>query len=176
ERKGQAVRENTEGQRDKEIIRHCGIGGVIFWPHGQNITPCKDIAISFQNLFPASGRSTIAHAVEMALFNASIRTYVLDGDDVRHGINGDLGFSREERGENLRRIVELSKLFVDAGILVLAAFLSPYKTERDYVKKQFEKDNFLEIYVKCSRRYPAILGEPFRRADNKVEWIKKVAF
>jgi adenylylsulfate kinase len=90
----------------------------------------------------------------MELFNASIRTYVLDGDDVRHGINGDLGFSREERGENLRRIVELSKLFVDAGILVLAAFLSPYKTGRDYVKKQFEKDNFLEIYVKCSRRYP----------------------
>jgi len=98
----------------------------------------------------ASGKSTIAHLVEKELFKQSIRTYVLDGDNVRHGINRDLGFSREDRRENLRRIVELTKLFVDAGIFVLAAFISPHKDDRDYVRRQFEDDNFLEIYVKCS--------------------------
>jgi adenylylsulfate kinase len=98
----------------------------------------------------ASGKSTIAHNVEKELFKQFVRTYVLDGDNVRHGINSDLSFSREDRRENLRRIVELSKLLVDAGILVLAAFISPYQEDRDYVRKQFVNDNFLEIYVKCS--------------------------
>lgn len=97
----------------------------------------------------ASGKSTIAHSVEKKLFERGLRTYVLDGDNVRHGINSNLGFSREDRKENLRRIAEVSKLFVDAGILVLAAFISPYKEDREYIKKQFEGDNFLEIYVKC---------------------------
>ena len=98
----------------------------------------------------AAGKSTIAHLVEKELFKRSIRTYVLDGDNVRHGINRDLGFSREERRENLRRIVEIVKLFVDSGIFVLAAFISPFQDDRDYVRKQLENDNFLEIYVKCS--------------------------
>lgn len=98
----------------------------------------------------ASGKSTIAHSVEKKLFERGFRTYVLDGDNVRHGINSNLGFSREDRKENLRRIVEVSKLFVDAGILVLAAFISPYKEDREYIRKRFEGDNFLEIYVKCS--------------------------
>ncbi len=98
----------------------------------------------------ASGKSTIAHTVEKELFGRSIRTYLLDGDNVRHGVNANLGFSREDRKENLRRIVEVSKLFVDAGILVLAAFISPYKEDREYIKNRFEGDDFLEIYVKCS--------------------------
>ncbi|MBI5204616.1 MAG: adenylyl-sulfate kinase [Nitrospirae bacterium] len=97
----------------------------------------------------ASGKSTIAHSVEKQLFKRGFRTYVLDGDNVRHGINSNLGFSREDRKENLRRIAEVSMLFVDAGILVLAAFISPYKADREYIRKQFEGDNFLEIYVKC---------------------------
>jgi adenylylsulfate kinase len=98
----------------------------------------------------ASGKSTIAHLVERELFNRGIRTYVFDGDNVRHGINSNLGFSREDRRENLRRIAELSKLFVDAGMIVLAAFISPYKEDREYMKQRFDGDNFLEIYVKCS--------------------------
>ncbi len=98
----------------------------------------------------ASGKSTIAHYVEEKLFERGIRIYVLDGDNVRHGLNSNLGFSPEDRKENLRRIVELSKLFVDAGILVLAAFISPYKKDREYIKSRFEGDNFLEIYVRCS--------------------------
>lgn len=98
----------------------------------------------------ASGKSTIAHSVEKKLYDIGYRTYVLDGDNVRHGINSNLGFSREDRKENLRRIAELSKLFVDAGILVLAAFISPYSEDRKYIMSRFQDDNYLEIYVKCS--------------------------
>jgi adenylylsulfate kinase len=97
----------------------------------------------------AAGKSTIAHAIEKKLFDRGVRTYVLDGDNVRHGINCNLGFSRDDRRENLRRIVELSKLFMDAGILVLAAFISPYRDDRAFVRRSFDGDNFLEVYVKC---------------------------
>ncbi|MDA8104690.1 MAG: adenylyl-sulfate kinase [Nitrospiraceae bacterium] len=97
----------------------------------------------------ASGKSTIAHAVEKMLFDRGVRTYVLDGDNVRHGINSNLGFTREDRKENLRRIVEVSKLFMDAGILVLAAFISPYREDRRAIKGSFEGDHFLEVFVKC---------------------------
>lgn len=99
---------------------------------------------------PSSGKSTIAHRVEKEFFSRGIRIYVLDGDNVRHGLNNNLGFSREDRKENLRRIVELSKLMIDAGLIVLAAFVSPYRGDREYVKSRFNGDNFLEIYVKCS--------------------------
>jgi adenylylsulfate kinase len=99
---------------------------------------------------PSSGKSTVAHHLEKELFERSIRSYVLDGDNVRHGINSNLGFSREDRRENLRRIAELSKLFVEAGIVVLAAFVSPYKEDRAYIKDIVGDDNFFEIYIKCS--------------------------
>ncbi|MBI5097717.1 MAG: adenylyl-sulfate kinase [Nitrospirae bacterium] len=98
----------------------------------------------------ASGKSTIAHHVERKLFDDGISTYVLDGDNIRHGLNINLGFSREDRKENLRRIVEVSKLFVDAGIIVLGAFIFPYNEDREYIRERFEGDNFLEIYIKCS--------------------------
>ncbi len=98
----------------------------------------------------ASGKSTICHRVERELFNRGVRAYVLDGDNVRHGMNSNLGFSREDRKENLRRIAELSKLFVDAGMIVLSAFISPHKTDRAYIKKHLQGDNFIEVYVKCS--------------------------
>ncbi|UCH80899.1 MAG: adenylyl-sulfate kinase [Nitrospiraceae bacterium] len=98
----------------------------------------------------ASGKSTIAHHLEKELYDRSIRTYVLDGDNVRHGINSNLGFSREDRRENLRRIAEFSKLFVDAGLIVLAAFISPYEKDREYIRGRFEEGDYFEIYVKCS--------------------------
>ncbi len=98
----------------------------------------------------ASGKSTIAHHLEKKLFDCGIRSYVLDGDNVRHGINSNLGFSREDRKENLRRIAEVSKLYVDAGIVVLAAFISPYREDRAYVKEVVGVEDFFEIYVKCS--------------------------
>ncbi len=113
----------------------------------------------------ASGKSTIVHNVEVELFSRGIRTYVLDGDNIRHGLNANLGFSREDRRENLRRIVEVSKLFVDAGILVLAAFISPYREDRRYIRERFEGDNFLEVYVKCS-------VEECERRDPKGQYKK----
>jgi adenylylsulfate kinase len=99
---------------------------------------------------PASGKSTIAHHVEKELFERGIHCYVLDGDNVRHGINANLGFSREDRKENLRRIAELSRLFVDAGVVVLAAFVSPYREDRESVRQIVGPELFFEVYVKCS--------------------------
>jgi adenylylsulfate kinase len=98
----------------------------------------------------AAGKSTIAHHLEKDLFDRGIRVYVLDGDNVRHGINSNLGFSREDRKENLRRIAEVSKLYVDAGIVVLAAFISPYREDRAYIKEIVGPEDFFEIYVNCS--------------------------
>jgi len=109
----------------------------------------KSVLVWFTG-FPSSGKSTIAHLVEKKLFHRGIRTYVLDGDNVRHGLNSNLGFSREDRRENLRRIVELSKLMMDAGLIVLTAFVSPFREDRKYIRESFNSDNFLEIYVKCS--------------------------
>jgi adenylylsulfate kinase len=97
----------------------------------------------------ASGKSTIAHNVEKMLHERGVRTYVLDGDNVRHGLNSNLGFSPEDRKENIRRIGEVGKLMVDAGIVVFTAFISPYREDRDVVRRLFGEDHFYEVYVKC---------------------------
>ena len=94
-----------------------------------------------------SGKSTIANALEKALHTQGIRTYVLDGDNVRHGLNSDLGFTDADRVENIRRIGEVAKLMVDAGIVVLTAFISPFRAERDMVRELFAEDEFVEIFV-----------------------------
>ncbi len=104
-----------------------------------------------------SGKSTIANALEKALFDKGIRTYTLDGDNLRYGLNKDLGFSPTDRSENIRRIAETSKLMIDAGIVVLAAFVSPYIKDRDNIKHIVKDVNFVEVYVntsieECERR------------------------
>ncbi len=96
-----------------------------------------------------SGKSTLAHKVEEKLFEEGIRTYVLDGDNIRMGLNKNLGFSKEDREENIRRIAEVAKLFVDAGLIVLTAFISPYRKDRDMARNLVEKGEFIEVYVKC---------------------------
>lgn len=95
-----------------------------------------------------AGKSTIAHALEEHLHRQGCRTYVLDGDNVRHGLCGDLGFSIDDRHENIRRIGEMAKLFADAGIIVLAAFISPLSADRDWVRRISGAD-FVEIYCRC---------------------------
>lgn len=97
---------------------------------------------------PSSGKSTVAHALEYALFRRGCKTYVLDGDNIRHGLNKDLGFSPKDREENIRRIGEVAKLFADAGIIVITAFISPYRADRERARKLNSK-NFIEVYVKC---------------------------
>lgn len=97
-----------------------------------------------------SGKSTLANAVEKKLFDTGVNSYVLDGDNVRHGLNKGLGFSDEDRKENIRRIGEVSKLFVDAGVITCTAFISPFKDDRNQVRDIVEDGEFIEIFVKCS--------------------------
>lgn len=96
-----------------------------------------------------SGKSTVANALEQRLHELSFRTYILDGDNVRHGLNGDLSFSDDDRKENIRRIGEVSKLFVDVGVMVLTSFISPFKQDRQSVRNIVNETEFIEIYVKC---------------------------
>ncbi|MDO9010540.1 MAG: adenylyl-sulfate kinase [Gallionella sp.] len=93
-----------------------------------------------------SGKSTLAHAVEESLHQKGCRTFVLDGDNVRHGLCGDLGFSVEGRIENIRRVGEMAKLFMEAGIIVLTAFISPYRDDRQRVRDMVKEGDFIEIY------------------------------
>jgi len=97
-----------------------------------------------------SGKSTLAHAVEDCLHRRGCRSFVLDGDNVRHGLCGDLGFSIHDRQENIRRIGEMAKLFMEAGMIVLTAFISPYRADRRRVREMVKSGDFLEIY--CNAR------------------------
>src|SRR5690554_4925509 len=97
-----------------------------------------------------SGKSTIANVVEQELHKQGVKTYILDGDNIRKGINSDLSFSPEDRTENIRRIAEISHLMIDAGLVVLAAFVSPYKKDRENIRSIVKDVNFVEIYVNTS--------------------------
>ncbi len=97
-----------------------------------------------------SGKSTLATLVEHELNSQGIHTFLLDGDIVRQGLNKDLGFSHEDRTENIRRIGEITKLFTDAGLVVLTAFISPFKKDRNIVRALHCENNFIEVYVDCS--------------------------
>jgi len=97
-----------------------------------------------------SGKSTIANGVEQELHKKGVKTYILDGDNIRGGINNDLSFSPEDRTENIRRIAEVCNLMIDAGLVVLAAFVSPYKKDRDNIKSIVKDINFVEVYVNTS--------------------------
>ncbi|MBU0481381.1 MAG: adenylyl-sulfate kinase [Proteobacteria bacterium] len=108
----------------------------------------KSVNLWFTGL-SGSGKSTLAHALEERLHMMGCRTYVFDGDNVRHGLCGDLGFSREDRHENLRRIAEMVNLFIDAGVLSLTAFISPLEEDRKMVRKIIGPENMLEIYCNC---------------------------
>lgn len=108
----------------------------------------RAVVVWFTGLSGA-GKSTIAHAVEEALHRAGRRTFVFDGDNVRHGLCADLGFSADDRRENLRRVGEMSRLFVEAGVIALTAFISPFRADRERVRAIVGADNLLEVYVKC---------------------------
>ena len=116
----------------------------------------KSIILWFTGL-SGSGKSTIAHAVEEQLFKQGFRTFVLDGDNVRHGLSSNLGFSEEDRKENIRRVGETAKLMLEAGIITLTAFISPYRQDRERVKIMMPPGDFIEIYCEatletCERR------------------------
>jgi bifunctional enzyme CysN/CysC len=129
----------------------------------------KPICLWFTGL-PASGKSTIANLLEKRLLAAGRHTYTLDGDNIRHGLNRDLGFAEADRVENIRRITEVARLFVDAGLVVIVSFISPYRAEREIARSRFEPGEFLEIFVdtpleECERRDPKGLYAKARRGD-----------
>ncbi|WP_117148988.1 MULTISPECIES: adenylyl-sulfate kinase [Paraliobacillus] len=119
-----------------------------------------------------SGKSTVSVELEKRLHALAIHTYRLDGDNVRHGLNNNLKFSPEDRKENIRRVGEVSKLMVDAGLITLTAFISPYKQDRENVRQLLEEDEFIEIYMKatvetCEKRDPKGLYKKARAGEIK---------
>jgi adenylylsulfate kinase len=139
------VKENTTTASDNVVWHHAtvtrarreeqnGHRGAILWFTGLS----------------GAGKSTLAHEVEEQLHQMGCHTFVLDGDNVRHGLCGDLGFSSEDRVENIRRIGEVSKLFMEAGVIVLTAFISPFRADRDKVRAMVQPGEFVEIYCQCS--------------------------
>jgi adenylylsulfate kinase len=109
----------------------------------------KGVVIWFTGL-PSSGKSTLAHAVEEELYTRGHLSYVLDGDNIRHGLNKNLGFSPEDREENIRRIGEVAKLFAHSGTITMTAFISPYRKDRDKARQLLEDGEFIEVFVKVS--------------------------
>ena len=119
-----------------------------------------------------SGKSTVANAVDALLYKFACHSYLLDGDNVRHGLNGDLGFSDEARIENIRRISEVAKLFLDAGLIVSTAFISPFASDRALAKAKLEAGEFIEVYIDtpisvCEQRDPKGLYKKARAGEIK---------
>ncbi len=119
-----------------------------------------------------SGKSTIANAIEAKLNKLQKHTYILDGDNIRMGLNKDLGFTNKDRVENIRRIGEISKLFVDSGLIVIAAFISPFRKDRDMVRKLVKDGEFIEVFVDtpleiCEQRDPKGLYKKARNGEIK---------
>lgn len=131
----------------------------------------KPLVLWFTGL-SGSGKSTIANLLEQKLTAQDKHTYLLDGDNIRHGLCGDLGFSAQDRVENIRRISEVSKLFVDAGMIVITAFISPFRADRDFCRSLLDEGEFVEVFVDtpievCEQRDPKGLYKKARSGDIK---------
>ncbi len=148
----------------------------IRWHEGNVDRPRREALLAQQGVvlwftgLSGSGKSTIAFAVEHALTERGRLAYVLDGDNIRHGLNNNLGFSATDRTENIRRIGEVSRLFADAGLITLASFVSPYRSDRDKVRTLLDEDDFVEIFVNtplalCEQRDPKGLYKKARSGE-----------
>ena len=131
----------------------------------------KPCALWFTGL-SGSGKSTIANILEQKLHQLNKRTYLLDGDNIRHGLNKDLGFTDADRVENIRRVAEVSKLMTDAGLITLISFISPFKSERRMARDLFDTNEFIEIFVdtpieECEKRDPKGLYKKARSGKLK---------
>ena len=136
----------SEEQKSSDVVWH---HATVTRERRQDQNNHKSVILWFTGLSGA-GKSTLAHCVEESLHQRGCRTFVLDGDNIRHGLCGDLGFSIEDRTENIRRIAEVAKLMMEAGGITLTAFISPFRSERKKARKIFPHGEFLEIYCKCS--------------------------
>ena len=145
--------------------------GTITKPDRERMLQQKGVVIWFTGL-SSSGKSTIARSVEERLFERGHLSYVLDGDNIRHGLNKNLGFSPEDREENIRRIGEVAKLFADAGLITMTAFISPYRKDRYRNRELLEEGEFIEVFVKVSldvaeKRDPKGLYKKARNGEIK---------
>lgn len=155
-------------EMNKNIVWH---NSQVTKKNRMKITGQKPCILWFTGL-SGSGKSTIANALEGMLFNNNNHTYLLDGDNVRHGLNSDLGFDNESRIENIRRVGEVAKLFVDSGQIVITAFISPFIADRTFVKELVDEDEFIEVFVDtpldiCEQRDPKGLYKKARAGDIK---------
>ena len=116
--------------------------------HREKLNQHKSVILWFTGL-SGSGKSTIAHAVEEALYQSGHRTFVMDGDNVRHGLSSDLGFSDADRQENIRRVAEVAKLMLEVGVITLTAFISPFAAERNLARSLVQNGDFIEIHCLC---------------------------
>lgn len=151
---------------NKNIVWH---NAVVQREMRQKLNSHKSFILWFTGLSGA-GKSTLAHRLEEILYTRGCRTYVFDGDNVRHGLCSDLGFSDQDRHENIRRIGEMSKLFIDAGVIALTAFISPYRKDRDVVRSLVVDGDFIEIYCNatvevCETRDPKGLYRKARAGE-----------
>ncbi len=148
----------------------------IRWHEGNVDRPRREALLAQQGVvlwftgLSGSGKSTIAFAVEHALTERGRLAYVLDGDNIRHGLNNNLGFSATDRTENIRRIGEVSRLFADAGLITLSSFVSPYRSDRDKVRTLLDEGDFVEIFVNtplalCEQRDPKGLYKKARSGE-----------
>lgn len=158
----------NDGELDRNVVWH---QSTITKIDRQKQHGHKSLMIWFTGL-SGSGKSTIANALQNKLYKKNISVYVLDGDNLRHGINKTLSFNAEDRKENIRRTAEIGKLFVDAGVVVLAALISPFEEDRINTRSIFESNEFIEVYVKCSleeceNRDPKGLYKKARRGEIK---------
>ena len=137
----------------------------IYWSHGKVTPQQRELrnghlgCVRLADRAFGAGKSTIATELERELFNLGRHAYVLDGDNIRHGLGSDLGFSPKDRKENIRRVGEVAKLFADAGIICITAFISPYRADRDLVRKILPEGRFIEVFVNaplevCEQRDP----------------------
>ncbi|MCI0507878.1 MAG: adenylyl-sulfate kinase [Gammaproteobacteria bacterium] len=135
----------SKDQKSSDVVWH---HATVTRERRQDQNNHKSVIMWFTGLSGA-GKSTLAHCVEESLHKRGCRTFVLDGDNVRHGLCGDLGFSIQDRTENIRRIAEVAKLMMEAGVITLTAFISPFREEREKARQIFPHGEFLEIYCKC---------------------------
>ena len=131
--------------KSKNVVWH---DGKVTKADREKLLKQKGVLVWFTGL-PSSGKSTVSREVEKQLYEMGKLVYVLDGDNIRHGLNANLGFSPEDRKENIRRISEVAKLFADAGVITLTAFISPYRADRERARKLLKDGEFIEVYVKC---------------------------
>ncbi|WP_112478462.1 adenylyl-sulfate kinase [Vibrio variabilis] len=162
------IEKDTQSEKSSDVVWHLASVS-----HNERVSQLgqKPAILWFTGL-SGSGKSTIANAVDKMLFDLGIKTYLLDGDNIRHGLNGDLGFSDNDRVENIRRVSEVAKLFVDAGIIVSTAFISPFTSDRKIARDLVDSSQFIEIFIDtpldiCEARDPKGLYKKARAGEIK---------